>query len=220
MFQAGLGFVGGYIAGSSCASLPCHAQLSVPGRSFKLSVVVHSATLKDVEGGGLIENQRPLIGVSVGDRAKETELGDWSREKGHWHFKEAVTLIVDVNDDLSVYVSTSTRYNLVLANVSLTNRRLGETTLPVPQIVSKFKAEDRDCDGIMYATPVIPFEIVAPGGPVGKIHLSFETATAPPSGKLIDADQCCWAGGEEGSHRLWDEDAASTCAGTLSGGSR
>lgn len=193
MLQTAVGFLGGYAARSSCASLPCQARLSAPGRTFKLGVVVHSATLSDVEGGGMIENQRPLIGVSVADRAKETELGDWSRDKGQWCFREVITISVSTGDDMCVYVSSSTRYNFGLAALSLgTTRRIGSIQLPVSLLLMRLQPEDRDCDGIVYATQVMPFDIITDGRHAGRIYLSFETNSAPPSQKFLDADKCCW----------------------------
>lgn len=203
-------FAGGYAFRSLCGGPGCQARLSDcsdTGRIFKLSVVVHSATLSDVEGGGLITNQRPLIGVSVRDRSKETELGDWSKEKGEWCFKEAITLSVSSGDELCVYVSSFRSYNLVLAAVSLTVTRIGELSLRVSDILSHLRmeilrervfmddpdivsVEDRGTDGPVYSTPVLPLDVVSGGKRVGCLNLSFETQNIPPSQQKVLAVGC------------------------------
>lgn len=226
MLQTAIGFLGGYACRSTCASLPCQARLSAPGRTFKLGVVVHSATLSDIEGGGLIENQKPLVGVTVSDRVKETELGDWSKEKSQWCFKEVITISVNTTDDMCVYVSSSTRYNFMIAAISLTVKRIGEISLPVPQILARLNPEDRDCDGIVYATPIIPFDVISDGRHVGRLYLSFETNTAPPSQRFLGADKCCWPEACEERLRISDDscialqsaDCSSTVQSTGPGG--
>merc|ERR1712012_1428644 len=92
-------------------------------------------------------------------------------------------------------------------------KRIGEISLPVPQILQRLKVEDRDADGIMYATPVIQFDVRSEGRHVGFLFLSFETQTAPPSQKMLDADNCCWpeACSVEGRLACIGEDSASTC---------
>lgn len=192
-------FAGGYGFRSLCGGPGCQARLSDcsdTGKIFKLSVVVHSATLSDVEGGGLITNQRPLIGVSVRDRSKETELGDWSKEKSEWCFQEAIVLSVSSGDELCVYVSCSRSYNLFLAAVSLTVTRIGELSLRVSDILSHLRmeilrervfmddpdivsVEDRGTDSPVYTTPVLPLDVVSGGKRVGCLNLSFETQNRP-----------------------------------------
>lgn len=191
MLQAGLAFLGGYACHSTCSSLPCHARLATSSRSFKLSVVVHTATLQDIDGPGLIENQRPLVGVSVGDRTKETELGDWSKDKAHWCFQEVITVVVTESDEICLYVSSLTRYNLYVASVSSTCRRMGEICFPVAQILPRLRVEDRDTEGLVYATSLMCLDVVKDGRCAGKVQVSFETKSAPPSQKLDSADKCC-----------------------------
>lgn len=191
-----MGFFGGYACRAQCAQIPCHAKICGSGRSFKLSVVVHSAVLTELDGPGLIENQRPLIGISVADRTKETELGDWSKEKGQWCFREVITVVVNTNEEITIFVSSCTQYNLYVASVSLNSRRLGEISFPVAQLLTRLKGEDRDTEGIIYTTPVLDFDVVQEGRRAGRVHLSFETKTALPSQKLADPATCCaWGGG-------------------------
>mmetsp|Transcript_15687 Transcript_15687/g.36660 ORF Transcript_15687/g.36660 Transcript_15687/m.36660 type:complete len:247 (-) Transcript_15687:45-785(-) len=211
MLQAGMGFLGGYACRSSCASLPCKATLNAPGRSFKLGIMVHSATLNQVDKPGLFENQRPLVGITIGDRTKETEHGDWSKDKGHWCFSEMVTVVVNTSDEITVSVACSTKYNLYVASISLMSRRMGEFCFPVASILSQLKVEDRDAEGLTYTTPVVHFDVIQNGRCTGRVHLSFETKTTPPSHKILDAaDQCCgWANASFELHFDDDEPAAS-----------
>merc|ERR1719162_845431 len=121
-----MAFFGGYACATGCNNLPCRARLAERGRSFKLSILIHSASLNEMDGPGLVQNERPFVGITVGDKKKETELGDWSKEKGQWCFREIMTLEVSPCDELTLVVTCSTRYSLWLATVSLTSRRLGE----------------------------------------------------------------------------------------------
>jgi len=213
MLDAGIGFFAGYACRAQCGSLPCQAKLASSSKPFKLSVVVHSASLGGLEGAGLVENKRPYVGLSVGDRSKETELGDWCKEKGQWCFREIITVLVEHTDEISLFVNSSTRYNLYVASVSLTSERLGEICFPVNAVLPWFRAEDRDADGVVYATPVRSFEIVQDGRFTGKVYLSFETKSPPPAQKLKGDAECCGGfGGEEGRTRQPIDDCSTTAS--------
>jgi len=177
-------FGAGYACRSTCGDIPCRTRLTQPGRPFKLSILVHSASLDAVNGPGLVQNQRPYIGVSVGDKIKETELGDWSKDRGQWIFREIITVEVREEDEVCVQVSTSSRYNLLVATVSVSSSRLGELCFPISAVFPRLRGEDRDAQGIVYVTPVIPFDILQEGRTMGRVYLSFETKMPPPSGKL------------------------------------
>ncbi|CAK0831448.1 unnamed protein product, partial [Prorocentrum cordatum] len=211
LLQAGLAFVGGYAVKTHCLEVPCHARISASGKTIKLSVVVHSADLVGAPcGPGLIENLRPVVGVCAGDKTKETERGDWSKEEGRWCFQEAVTLVVGPGDELSVCLSCSTRYNLYVAAVSLTTKRVGEVCFPVSQVLSRLRPEDRDAEGMVHVTPVMPFDVTQDGSVTGRVYLSFETNAPPPSQKAVDVSRCCgWGGTSMERLCLADEDDAS-----------
>lgn len=210
--EGGLAFLAGYACRANC-SLPCQTRLASLGRPFKLSVVVHSANLSALEGGpGLVQRQRPYVGISVGERTKETELGDWSREKGQWCFRETITVVVEPDMEILLVASCSTQYDLYVAAVSLNSRRLGVVCFPVSALLPRLRAEDRDADGLVYATPIMDFDVVLEGRFAGRIHLSFETLTPPPpSQKPSDRDQCCGMS-KEGGYTYRGEDDVSTAA--------
>jgi len=180
-------FVAGYACRSHCGGIPCRARLSsaLGGRPFKISVFIHSANLAELDGPGLVQDQRPSIGIRHGDKMKETELGDWSKEKGQWCFREIMTLEVSPCDELTLVVTCSTRYSLWLATVSLTSRRLGEACFPVSAVISKLKMQDRDTEGLVYASPIMPFDVIMQGKNAGRVYLSFETNQAPPAPQKI-----------------------------------
>lgn len=196
LLQAGLAFIGGYAVKAHCIDIGCSAKcITSEDRNFKLTVVVRSAVIADASGGpGLIENMRPVVGVSTPDKTKETELGDWSKEDGVWRFQEVITLTVSASDEISVYLSCSTRYNLYVAAVSLTSRRVGEVAIPVSQLIPGLRAEDRDAEGLVHATPVMAFDVTEDGrvGKVtGRVHLSFETKTPLPVLLAGNRESCC-----------------------------
>lgn len=163
--------------------MPCRAHLSTAlgGRPFKISVFIHSGNFAELDGPGLVQDQRPSIAIVHGDKTKETESGDWSKEKGQWCFREIITLEVTPCDELTVVVSCSTRYSLWLATVSLTSRRLGEVCFPVSAVLPKLKMQDRDTEGLVYATPIMPFDVIMEGKNAGRVYLSFETSQPPPA---------------------------------------
>jgi hypothetical protein len=154
--------------------------------------------------------------VSVGDKKKETELGDWSKEKGQWCFREVITMEVNPTEELSVVVDSSKRYNLYVASVSVQNHKVGELCFPVASVLNRLRAEDRDTEGLIYATPVISFDITQEGKVTGKIYLSFETKSPPQSLKKGDVDRCCGLAPDTLYREYRSGEDDSTTAGTAS----
>lgn len=213
--QGAMSFFAGYACANGCNNLPCKTRFNERGRTFKLSILIHSASLNENDGPGLVQNERPFMTVTMGDKKKETELGDWSKEKGQWCFREVITMEVSMTEEMSVVVESSKRYNLYVASVSVQNHRVGELCFPVASVLNRLRAEDRDTDGLVYETPVMGFDITQDGKVAGKIYLSFETKSPPPSIKKGDADRCCGLGGGDGTYREFRSDD-STSAGTMS----
>lgn len=213
--QGAMSFFAGYACRSHCESLPCRARLAERGRSFKLSILIHSASLNNVDGPGLVQNQRPFVVVTVGDKTKETELGDWSKEKGQWCFREVITVEVNMTEEMAIVIDASKRYNLYVASVSVNNQRIGELCFPVASVLPRLRAEDRDAEGLIYATPVMGYDITQDGTITGRVYLSFETKNPPPSSKREDADRCCGLSSTGFTVYRNSEDDTTT-AGTLS----
>jgi len=139
----------------------------------------------------VFKNQWPSVGITIGERTKETEHGDWSPEVNRWCFHETITVVATERDEISVFVCSSTKYNLYVASVSWISQRIGEVCLPVSQLMGRLKLEDRDSDGLIYTTPVLNFDVVQEGRCTGRVYLSFETRTAPPVQRLVDTDRLC-----------------------------
>jgi hypothetical protein len=167
-----------------------------------------------MDGPGFVENQRPFVAITVGDKTKETELGDWCKEKGQWCFREVITVEVNSAEEMAVVIDASKRYNLYVASVSVNNQRVGELCFPVSSILPRLRAEDRDADGLVYATPVLGFDITRDGKITGRVYLSFETKSPPPSLKRGDADRCC--GLNDGGFGVYRGEDESTAIGTHS----
>jgi len=182
--------------------MPCRTHLANSRRSFKFGVVVHGVTMSQSGGPGVFENQWPSVGITVGERTKETEHGDWSPDANRWCFNETIMVVATMSDEISVFVSCSTKYNLYVASVSWISQRIGEVCLPVSQLMGRLKLEDRDSDGLIYTTPVLNFDVVQEGRCTGRVYLSFETRTAPPVQRLVDPDRLCGCGveGMDGHH--------------------
>ena len=182
MFQSALGFLAGYACRAQCGSFPCAASCkgsASSARPFKLSIVLHSASVEKISGPGLVQDQRPYISIRINDKLKETELGDWSSEKEQWCFREAITLEVVPSDEIFIAVSSSTKYDFWLASVQLTNTKIGEACFPVFSVMPRLKPEDRDEDGIVWSSPIIPFDVREDGVTTARTYLSFETMQAP-----------------------------------------
>mmetsp|Transcript_85920 Transcript_85920/g.161806 ORF Transcript_85920/g.161806 Transcript_85920/m.161806 type:complete len:212 (+) Transcript_85920:69-704(+) len=162
-----------------CNGMECNfrgARLHTADRPFNLSVLVHSATLDELDGPGLMQSQQPLVSVSVGNATKESEPGSWSREKGQWCFREALTLQVTCKDEIFVKVLSTTRFSLMGVQAPAMNAHCtGEHSLKVSEVLPRLRTEDRDVEGFVYATPAIPFDLLQEKCVTGRIYLSFET---------------------------------------------
>lgn len=193
MWQTAVSFLAGYACHSQCASLPLSARLKTgsDSRPFKLSIVIHSAAVDKISRPGLVQDQRPFVVIRVGDRSKETELGDWSKDKQQWCFKEVLTIEVGLSDEIWVDVSSNTKYDFWVASVQTTSSRLGEANFPVNSVLPRLKPEDRDADGIVWASPIIPIDVREDGNVTGRVYLSFETNQAPPAAPKAGDGSCC-----------------------------
>lgn len=187
-------FAAGYLCHSQCGDLPCSAQFGSSEGSFKLSILVHSSNLHGHSVPGALTNARPYVCVSVGDKAKETEQGDWSKEQSAWSFGETVTFEVTPRDVLLISVNCAMRYELIVATISTRSSCLGVLSLPVASVLHRLRWEDRDTEGMIYATPLLSFDIVQDGRLNGELHISFETKSfqpLPPQQLPGDNDETC-----------------------------
>merc|ERR1712129_79602 len=123
-----------------------------------------------------------------------------------WCFNETITVVATERDEMSIFVCCSTKYNLYVASVSWISQRIGEVCLPISQVMRRLKLEDRDCDGLIYTTPVLNFDVVQEGRCTGRVYLSFETRTAPPVQRLVDTDRLCGCFIEGMDGNLLDDD--------------
>mmetsp|Transcript_103275 Transcript_103275/g.267029 ORF Transcript_103275/g.267029 Transcript_103275/m.267029 type:complete len:200 (+) Transcript_103275:86-685(+) len=176
----------GFLSKAQCADVaPCRAALAWKGRPFKLSFCIHSASVEALDGGRISQGQRPFIQITVGDRVKKTEMGDWSREEGRWRFHETITLEVSPEDEVSIAIVCNQQYDLVVAALSLAAKIVGEVCVPVASVLPQLKMEDRDIDGMVYATPSIGFDLIKDGAKVGKATVAFETKQPPPPSRTV-----------------------------------
>ncbi|CAE7589477.1 unnamed protein product [Symbiodinium pilosum] len=193
MLQSAFGFVAGYACRAQCGSFPCAASCkgAANSRPFKLSIVIHSAAVEKIGGPGLVQDQRPYITIRINDKQKETELGDWSAEKEQWCFREVITLEVVPTDEVFIAVSSSTKYDFWLASVQLTSTKIGEACFPVFSVLPRLKQEDRDEDGIIWSSPIIPFDVRDEGITSARTYISFETSQAPGNPRCHKLSEGC-----------------------------
>eukprot|EP00440_Ansanella_granifera_P062337 gb/GFBE01067588.1/.p1 GENE.gb/GFBE01067588.1/~~gb/GFBE01067588.1/.p1 ORF type:complete len:196 (+),score=40.50 gb/GFBE01067588.1/:1-588(+) len=169
----------GFMSKSSCGDvMPCRAALSWGGKPFKLSFCIHSAT---VEGDDVSSSSKPYVTVNAGDKSKQTELGDWSREDGRWTFREVLTMEVNADDEACISISCNQQYDLVVAALSLASRCVGEVCVPIASVLPQLQVEDRDIEGMVYVTPNIGFDLMKDGVKTGRAFMSFETKQPPPN---------------------------------------
>lgn len=174
----------GFFAKASCDMVP---KISWRSNSFKLSFWIASFKPASNDNG-----QRPFVTVTCGDKKKKTELGTWSQEQGEWQFREAITLEVSPEEEITISASCSQQYDLVLAAVELASNLIGEVCFPVSSVLPKLKAEDRDVDGLMHATPVMGFDLLNKGARTGRVYVSMETRHPPSQRNGSIGDRTCF----------------------------
>eukprot|EP00746_Dinoflagellata_sp_MGD_P166256 gnl/MRDRNA2_/MRDRNA2_96020_c0_seq1.p1 gnl/MRDRNA2_/MRDRNA2_96020_c0~~gnl/MRDRNA2_/MRDRNA2_96020_c0_seq1.p1 ORF type:complete len:289 (+),score=42.08 gnl/MRDRNA2_/MRDRNA2_96020_c0_seq1:70-936(+) len=213
--QYAAAFIAGGMCKSNCTPAPCTAgacEMHDGSRPFKLSIRFLSAYLQELDKPGLMQNQRPSVSVAVADRTKETEPGDWAKDPGEWRFNEALTLEVFPSSELTFAVNCSTRYDLLVASVSFRSTQMGEARCPVDTVLTRLRPEDRDTEGMCYASPVMTFEVVQTGKVTGRLRVSFETQQCPPLHKLMGRGGhldrwCSWAGSGGPSYAEADDES-------------
>eukprot|EP00931_Biecheleriopsis_adriatica_P038822 TRINITY_DN22200_c0_g1_i1.p1 TRINITY_DN22200_c0_g1~~TRINITY_DN22200_c0_g1_i1.p1 ORF type:complete len:198 (-),score=39.82 TRINITY_DN22200_c0_g1_i1:114-707(-) len=183
----------GFMSKSSCSDvMPCRAALSWGGKPFKLSFCIHSAT---VEGADVSASSKPYVTVNAGDKQKQTEVGDWSKDDGRWTFREVLTMEVTPDEEACISICCNQQYDLVVAALSLASRCVGEVCVPVASVLPQLQMEDRDIEGMVYVTPNIGFDLLKDGVKTGRAFVSFETKQPPPNvvkaGGLATADAWC-----------------------------
>lgn len=165
----------------TCSEMECslnRTRVNAADRPFNLSVLVHSAVLDEVDGPGLVQSQQPVISLSVGNSTKESEPGAWSKEKGQWCFREALTMRVSSSDDIALKVLCTTQFGLMgISSPSMNARCAGERSFNVSEVLPRLRTEDRDAEGFVYATPVITYDLLQERRTAGRVYLSFETKT-------------------------------------------
>jgi len=142
-------------------------------KPFNLSVLVHSAKADNL---GLLQSSQPSVSVTVGNMTKDTEPGEWSKEKGQWTFMEAVTVEVNSKDSISVAVFSSGGFNLL----SNSPHSSGAHIIQVAEVLPRLRVDDRASEGLVYATPVMGYDLTEDRKALGRIFLSFETKTPVP----------------------------------------
>jgi len=183
----------GYLSKAQCAeAMPCKPVLGWRGRPFKISLCIHSVKIEGQDGSRVPAGKRPFVTVSAGDRTKQTEMGDWSRERGQWCFSEVITMEVSPHEEVCVSVVCNQQYDLVVAQLALSSRNVGEVCVPVGSVLPRLEREDRDIDGLIYVTPSISFDLLKEGVKTGRAELSFETKQPPQSQKVPESDNCCY----------------------------
>jgi len=152
---------------------------------------IHSVMFDETDSGDdslPTGSRKPFVTVTVGDRSKDTEMGDLSKSNGQWCFREVVTLEAWLDEDVTIAVKMSTQYNLLVAALAVSTTTLCEVNFPMASVIPRLKMEDRDVDGIVYATEPIRFDLSRDGKKIGRAYVTFETRNPPPR-----------AGAEDGS---------------------
>jgi len=171
----------GFLAKASCDMVP---KVMWRSNSFKLSFFISS-----FEPSGNANSQRPFVTVACGDKKKKTEVGSWSQEQREWQFREAVTLEVSSDEEITISVGFSQQYDLVLAAVEMGATLVGEICFPVSSVLPKLKAEEREMDGLIYTTQVMGFDVLNKGAKTGRVYVSMDTRH-PPSQRSSSSLTC------------------------------
>merc|ERR1712232_781915 len=121
------------------------------------------------------------VSVRVGDGIQQTEQGEWSEKLGEWRFGKAITVETSAKDEISIIVSSCTCYELYVATIPVLtdSTNLGVLSIPVASVLRQLQLEDRDADGMVYATPVRAFDVIQGRNLHGSVRVSFESRSAP-----------------------------------------
>jgi len=121
------------------------------------------------------------VSVRVGDGIQQTEQGEWSEKLGEWRFGKAITVETSAKDEISIIVSSCTCYELYVATIPVLtdSTNLGVLSIPVANVLRQLQLEDRDADGMVYATPVRAFDVIQGRNLHGSVRVSFESRSAP-----------------------------------------
>lgn len=178
------------LANFDCQS-PCAAALLPYGAgdcAFSMGILLHAASLDEVQGPSLsataVKSQWPWVTLTAGEATRESGPGRWSKEKGQWEFREALSLRVCAQEEIVIAVSASTTYNLMISTATLEPRQVARRCFCAAEVLPRMRIEERRGEGQVYATPVIPLEVYAArgsaeqqAGAAGRVFLSFETKT-------------------------------------------
>mmetsp|Transcript_243 Transcript_243/g.541 ORF Transcript_243/g.541 Transcript_243/m.541 type:complete len:193 (+) Transcript_243:80-658(+) len=169
----------GYMSKAQCSELmPCRAGITWGGKPFKLSFCIQSCAVE--ESAEISGSSKPFITVNTLSKQKQTELGDWHQEDCKWWFRETLTMEVSPDEEVCISVSCNQQVDLLVAALSLASRCVGEVCVPIASVLPQLQVEDRDVEGLIYATPNIGFDVLQDGVKTGRAFLSFETKHPPP----------------------------------------
>ena len=179
----------GFMSKSQCGDLmPCRAGIAWGGKPFKLSFSIHSASLESSE----FSASKPYISVTTSGKQKQTECGDWCQEDGKWNFREILTMEVYPDEEVCISICCSQQVDLLVAALSLASKCVGEVCVPVASVLPQLQMEDRDLEGVVYATPQIGFDLLKDGVKTGRCYMSFETKS-PPQRAAISETWCAFS---------------------------
>lgn len=108
MIESVVPFFAGFTARSACSSayLP-NVQFATKGEyRFKVYVRIISASIPALGSGGVLTKERPYFEVSLGASSKETEVGEFRRDKvgscynRYWSFDETLMFNASIDDIL------------------------------------------------------------------------------------------------------------------------
>eukprot|EP00913_Durusdinium_trenchii_P025079 g23540.t3 len=101
-------------------------------------------------------------------------------EDGKWTFREILTVEVYPDEEVCISICCSQQVDLLVAALSLASKCVGEVCVPVASVLPQLVMEDRDLEGVVYATPQIGFDLLKDGVKTGRCYMSFETKHPPP----------------------------------------
>jgi hypothetical protein len=171
----------GYWARDKLEKLEAHVpvpSVRPHGEVLKLSVRVHSAKSKDLGAPGSFSVQRPFLSFAIGDKCKQTELGDFCRSDGGWRFDETLTFAVCLSSPpmLKLQLCARSSAELGFMSVSLPEKMLGEVDIDlVAEIFQHFsRKEEVDAieSGELWETGKLTFPRPA-GASAWEVELSF-----------------------------------------------
>jgi hypothetical protein len=166
----------------------------------KIAVKVVSLEADALAGGAMLSG-KPYVVVEGDDNSRESCLGEWCRSENRWLFGEELSFDATRKEKLTISAYAKQEVSIWRVELSWAGPlALGSTGLDLGlHVFPNLLPEDRDEDGMVYATPnlVLTLHDAVNHLPCGRLTLRVETNAAPRTKPYALPVACCGEEDEE-----------------------